>query len=228
MGGAVLMRAVMVLVSLLSASCLRDTSFKCSTNAECGTGGTCEPSVNYCSVADTECASGARFGSSAGSYANRCVGDNGGADGGTDSTTSDAPADAPVVGCPGDYVTISGGQGNHRYRLVNMSENWQMQRAFCTSTTSSAYLAIPDDIGELTAIATLSAASQSWVGVSDTATENTFVTVKNLPQTFLPWDTGQPDDAGPGEDCVVIQTSSSKLRDERCGNKLRAVCECEP
>ena len=223
------MRAVMLLVALLSASCLRDTSFKCTTNAECGTGGTCELDVNYCSVADSMCPSGARFGASAGSYANQCVGDGGSADAGTDSSGgTDAPVDAPVVGCPAGYTTIAGGQANHLYRLVNTSENWQTQRAFCTSTTSSAYLAIPDDLAELNAIAALSAASQSWVGISDSATENTFLNVKGMTQTFLPWDSGQPDDAGPGEDCVTIQTSSSKLRDERCGNKLRAVCECEP
>lgn len=223
------MRAVMVLVVLLSASCLRDTAFKCATNAECGTGGTCEPGVNFCSVADPDCPSGARFGASAGSYANQCVGDNGQADAGTDSSGgTDAPTDAPIVGCPAGYATMPGGQGNHLYRLINMSDTWATQRAFCTSTTSSAYLAIPDDLAELNAIATLSAASQSWVGISDMATENTFLTVKNTPQTFLPWDTGQPDDAGPGEDCVAIQTSASKFRDERCSNKLRAVCECEP
>jgi hypothetical protein len=223
------MRAWLVLVVLLSASCLRDTSFKCSTNAECGTGGMCEPGVNYCSVADPDCPSGARFGASAGAYANRCVGDGGTNDAGTDSSGgADAATDAPVVGCPAGYATIPGGQGNHLYRLVNNSENWQTQRAFCTSTTSSAYLAIPDDLAELTAIATLSAATQSWVGISDMAMENTFVTVNGMPQTFLPWDTGQPNDSGPGEDCVAIQTSTSKLRDERCNNRLRAVCECEP
>ncbi|MEO7095623.1 MAG: lectin-like protein, partial [Polyangiales bacterium] len=81
----------------------------------------------------------------------------------------------------------------------------------------------------LAAIATLSAASASWIGISDIATENAFVTVKGVAATFLPWDSNQPDNQGTGgQDCVIIQTSSSKLRDESCSSKFRAVCECEP
>jgi hypothetical protein len=146
------------------------------------------------------------------------------------SSDATAPTDAPVTsGCPAGFASIAGGQGAHRYKLINSTDDWSEQRGKCAAMSSSAYLAIPDDATELGAIATLSAASASWVGISDTATEGAFVTVKGVAATFLPWDGGQPDNAGPqGEDCVMIQTSSSKLRDEKCGTKYRAVCECEP
>lgn len=222
------MHKLFLVGALLSASCLRETSYRCSSNSECG-GGTCEPGIGYCSVSDSHCASGARFSSSAGSYANQCVGADNPADAQvSDAPTIDAPVDAPIVGCPSQYMPITGGQANHRYQVVLMTDNWQNQRAFCTSTTSSAYLAIPDDLAELDAIATLSAASASWVGVSDIITENMFLTVKGVPATFLPWVPGQPDNQGPGEDCVIIETAMSKYRDERCNTKFRAVCECEP
>ncbi len=220
---------VLVLVALASVSCLRETSYRCSSNTECGNGGTCEPGVGYCSVSDSTCSSGSRFSSSAGSYANQCVGAESPSDAhGGDAPASDAPIDAPIIGCPSPYTTITGGQGTHRYQVVLMTANWQNQRAFCVSTTSSAYLAIPDDLAELNAIATLSAATASWVGISDLATENTFLTVKGVAASYLPWASGQPDDQGPGEDCVIIETNGSQLRDERCNNKYRAVCECEP
>ncbi len=140
------------------------------------------------------------------------------------------PTDAPLTsGCPASFSSITGGQGAHRYRLINATDDWSEQRGACAAMSTSAYLAIPDDAAELAAIAMLSAASASWVGISDTVTENTFVTVKGAAATFLPWDTNQPDDNGSqGEDCVVIQTSSSKLRDEKCSTNYRAVCECEP
>lgn len=221
------MRTALLLACALLAGCLRDTAFHCATNAECGTSGTCQTDVGFCSEPDPMCASGHRFGSSAGSYANQCVGDVGPGDAGVDSPgNGDAPIDAPSTGCPNGYATIPGGQGNHRYQLIGMAENWGTQRSFCAATSGAAYLAIPDDQAELDAIQTLGAATQVWVGITDSAMENTWLNVKGQPQTFLPWDTGQPDNAGPGEDCVITQ--GSKLRDERCSTKYRAVCECEP
>lgn len=149
-----------------------------------------------------------------------------------DAGASDAveSSDAPVASsCPASFAAISGGQGTHRYRLINATEGWSEQVGECAATSGSAYLAIPDDAAELMAIATLSAASATWVGISDTASETTFVTVKGTAATYLPWDNNQPDDnGGGGEDCVIIQTSTSKLRDEKCSSKFRAVCECEP
>jgi hypothetical protein len=146
--------------------------------------------------------------------------------------TSDSPttSDAPVTsGCPVSFMAIAGGQGTHRYRLINATDEWSLQMGTCAAMSDSAYLAVPDDAAELAAIATLSAASASWVGISDTATEAAYLTVLGGAATYLPWDINQPDDAGPqGEDCVMIQTSSSKLRDEKCNTKFRAVCECEP
>ncbi|MBL0216649.1 MAG: hypothetical protein IPQ07_22545 [Myxococcales bacterium] len=214
----------LVVGALLASSCLRDTSFKCSTNAECGQGGTCERGVGYCSVTDTGCASGSRFGSSAGPYAGQCVGE----DAPADAPVADAPiVDAPITGCPSNFMAITGGQGTHVYRAIPMTSSWQQQRSRCSGLSSAAYLAIPDDLAELQAISSL-AAGEVWVGISDTATENTFLTVKGVPATFLPWDTNQPDDQGPGEDCVIIHEQNSKLRDERCNDGFRAVCECEP
>jgi len=209
---------------LMLVACLRDTAFHCTTNTECGAGGTCERGYGVCSVVDPSCASGSRFGSSAGTYANQCVGDNAP----NDATLADAPAPDAPTGCPASSVAITGGQAGHTYRRSQMSQNWLAQRSTCAAASSKAYLAIPDDQAELAAIATLSASTATWVGITDSAMENTFLTVKGAAAAFLPWDTGEPDDQGPGEDCVIIQTSTAKLRDERCTTNFRAVCECDP
>jgi hypothetical protein len=222
------MRPTLILSILVLGStvgCLRDTAFHCTRNSDCDNGGSCQSDVGFCSVADPSCATGERFGSSAGTYANQCVGD-GVVDAGTDGPV-DGMVDAPTGGCPGNYSTIVGGQGTHVYRRVMATDNWQTQRTLCSNVSPSAYLAIPDDLAELQAISMV-AGTDAWVGISDLAQENTFVTVANAPATFLPWDVGQPDDQGPGEDCVIIANSSNQLRDERCSNKFRAVCECEP
>jgi len=220
------MRAALILVMVLAGGCLRSTEYRCSANSECGSNGTCE-SVGFCSFPDGACASGERFGDSAGELANQCTGMTGG-DAGVDAPPIDGMmVDAPTVGCPGQYMTITGGQGTHRYRLAT-SRNWTEQRTFCAATSSSAYLAVPDDLGELQALAVLAAAPRFWLGITDAATENTWLTVKGAPQTFLPWETGAPDDGPPSEECVEGVSATSQINDERCNTQYVAVCECEP
>lgn len=218
---------VLVTLALGATACLRGTEYRCSSNTECGTSGTCE-SVGFCSFPDGTCSSGERFGDSAGALANQCTGTSGIDGGPIDSPRIDAPMiDAPPAGCPGNYVTITGGQGTHRYRVVSAA-NWNQQRDLCVATTSSAYLAIPDDLGELQALATVAATGRFWVGITDQATENTWLNTKGAPQTFLPWENGAPDNAGPGEHCVEGIMATSQINDERCNTQYVAVCECEP
>lgn len=231
------MRTTWLIVLALAAGstgCLRGTEYRCSTNSECGAGGTCE-SVGFCSFPAGGCSSGRQFGDSAGDLANQCTGTGGIDAGPIDSpSTIDTPSnidsaiDSPTTtGCPGNYATITGGQGTHKYRLVP-SANWNQQRDFCVATSSSAYLAIPDDLGELQALAILAAQARFWVGITDQATENTWLNTKGAVQTFLPWANGQPDDGNPGEDCVEGIMATSQINDERCNTQYVAVCECEP
>lgn len=219
------MRAAWMLLPLtLCAACLRQTEFRCATSDQCGPGGTCE-AVGYCSFPGAECQ---RFGESAGPYANQCVGAQGG-DAGIDAP----PGDAPAVGCPGNYAPLPNAPDNlHRYRRAPENLTWDAQRTFCAQTAPNAYLAIPNDVGELAGLATVAVTTPFWVGVHDQMTEGTFITVRGDPATFLPWAAGQPDNnaGGMGEDCVAATPTT--ISDERCtggGNDLRpAICECEP
>lgn len=210
-----------VVLSLAHAACLRSTEYRCATSAECGTAGTCE-AVGYCSVIDSSCDSGGRFTDAAGSYANQCVGAGSPDAGIVDGTL---PIDAPSAGCPSGYATLTGGQPTHQYRRIPAA-NWNAHKAFCTSTIPAAYLAVPDDLAELQALVTLAAAARLWVGVTDAATEGTWLTVKGAPQTFLPWGPGEPDGGG-SDDCVEVHRDDSKIYDERCNAQNVAVCECE-
>jgi len=197
---------------VLLAGCLRTTTFPCASDAECGTG-TCEP-VGFCSFADTACTEGRRFGEHSGSYAGQCVGE----------ITGDAGVDAPpdaFSGCIADYVTITGGEAGHRYRLRASTATWDSHRTTCAS--EGGYLAVPSSLVELQGMIALGA-TPIFVGISDLATENTWVDVNGAPATYLPWGGGQPDDDSPGEDCV--HASATSFTDERCSRTARAVCEC--
>lgn len=215
---------IAVTFALGSAGCLRGTEYRCSSNTECGTGGTCE-SVGFCSFLDSTCSSGERFGDSAGALANQCTGTTGIDGGPTDGP--DAPMiDAPATGCPGNYAAITGGQATHRYRLL-ASANADSLLAMCVATTTSAYLAIPDDLAELQALATLSGQARFWVGITDKATEGTFLTSKGTVPPFLPWQGGAPN-GGNQEDCVEGITATSEIFNERCNQSRVGICECEP
>jgi hypothetical protein len=218
------MRRLALLALLLVAGCLRTTEYRCSTSAQCGAGGTCEP-IGYCSFPDPVC--GHRFGDSAGPYADQCVGMQGG-DAGVDGRPIDAP---PVGGCPAGYNPLPGAPNGHRYRRLGTAQTWVMQAAACTQTSASAYLAVPDNAAELAELATIANDTPFWIGITDSAVNGTFVTVRGAPAPFLSFGAGEPDNnVNPPEDCVLA-TSSTQMADDRCDNgnaKFVAVCECEP
>lgn len=227
------------LLATSSVACLRKTEFQCSSSAECGPGGTCQSAVGYCSVSDNDCASGQRYTDSAGTSAGECVGggpvDDAGSDAlpPTDGPEDDAPTDGPSVGCPAGYAAITGGQAGHLYQLVTATGNWTNQRNFCSATSASAYLVIPDDAGELGALVELATSTRFWVGITDMATEGTWVNTLGQPQTFLPWEQGRPGTApNNNDDCVIAEDNGGDdptFRDDRCNNvQLPAICECVP
>jgi hypothetical protein len=228
------MRALLVLFVLANAGCLRKTEFQCAEDGACGNSGRCE-STGFCSFADPECSSGRRYDQSAGTLANECTSGGVTGDGGPiDVPPADDDAtmmiDAPPAGCPAGYNAITGGQANHLYKLVTVADDWAKQQAGCRLTSSSANLAVPDDLTELTALDTLAGAGNYWVGITDSATEMTWLNVLGAVQTFLPWQAPAPDDAGggQGEDCVESLPAVHMFNDRRCMDNLPAICECVP
>jgi Lectin C-type domain len=225
--------------ALAATACLRTTQYRCEGDTSCGAGGVCETS-GFCSTIDTECDSGRRYGESAGTLSGTCTTGGGNPQDDADvnpmidmgvSNIDAAPTiDGPMAQCPNGYATIAGGNAGHQYMFIAGGATWAQQEAACNLTApASAHLAVPDDIGELTALDTLAGGTNRyWIGVSDSATENTFVRVTGGNQTFLPWDPPAPDDAGPGEDCVEAIPATHEFNDERCNTDRPAVCECAP
>jgi len=210
--------AVAVAIAAGPASgCLRTTSFRCESSAECtGTGGTCEP-VGYCSFTDAHCSTGRRYGELSGPYAGRCVGDEPSVDSGVDA----AGPDASRGSCPAAYSAI----GSHFYGKLGAAE-WTAQRSACAAAAPGTYLVVPDDATELGAVLAL-AGADIWVGINDLAVEGSFVTVLNAPAMFLPWGSAQPDNAPGGADCVSAH-ADARYYDDRCTTGRVAVCECAP
>jgi len=215
-----------LLACVLCAGCLRQTQFQCENDTSCGAGGKCE-STGFCSVIDTDCTSGRRYGDSAGSHAGQCTdGMNSMIDSGVDSSLIDGRMiDGMQAACPADFMQVSGA-GTHVYKVITLADNWAKQQMACQQLSTSAYLLVPDNQAELDALDAYAATTLYWIGVNDIAVEGTFVNVLNMPQMFLPWQPPAPDDAGPGEDCVESLATLHKFNDDRCNTALPAVCEC--
>ncbi|MGE0396728.1 MAG: C-type lectin domain-containing protein [Kofleriaceae bacterium] len=219
----------LLLSAVLLGGCLRSTEFHCIDSTQCG-GGVCQ-AVGFCSFEDSGCPSGQRFGESAGSYAGKCADGGGGDDGGVEDAPviDDAMADAPIdmaPACPATYAVVTGAPANRVYRFINTAASWNAQRTACAADGANAYLAIPDDAAELMAINTLVPGGDWWIGVTDSATEGTYLNVKGDPQTFLPWDMGQPNNIN-NADCVEVHQNNRAWNDTSCQTSSRAICECE-
>lgn len=223
---------MLIAVSVASlAGCLRKTEFKCQTSDQCSTGGVCESTTGFCSFVDTDCADGRRYGDLSGDLSGKCVGGGGVVDAGADGPAMiDAPPGCPATG----YATVTGA-GTHKYRVISATADWGTQKAACAADGPGAYLAVPDDQSELTAILAASGAARSWVGIDDQVTEGTYVTTHG--GTFAAndplWDTNEPNNTpfnGGGQgDCVAGVKSSNQLADTKCVNELYpAICECDP
>ena len=225
------MRTLLFIFVIANAGCLRKTEFQCADDNACGASGRCETN-GFCSFPDADCASGRAYDQSAGDLAGKCVGGGTVGDGGPDMNmppTDGSMTDMPPAGCPGGYNALTGGQSGHLYKLIPGTEAWATQESACQLTSSSSHLAVPDDQNELNALDGL-AATNYWLGITDSATEGTWRTVLNTTQTFLPWQPPAPDNNAPGqgEDCVEGLPTTNTINDRRCMDKLPAVCECAP
>lgn len=217
--------------SIGTVACLKSTAFVCGGNdSACGAGGMCEPE-GFCSVATStsECPSGRKFSDTAGDgLAGECVGGGPPPDGpdiDPDGPDPDGPPpDGPQVVCAVDYVAITDGNPNHRYKEITAADTWiNQQNVACTQ--SGGYVAIPDDAAEMAAIFLKGGSVKIWLGVSDRADENANVDTLMQPYASLPITND-----GNNQDCATNDDGAASLRYEDCDGggqlQLPTVCEC--
>jgi hypothetical protein len=141
--------------------------------------------------------------------------------------------DAPSSACPASYVSVTGA-GAHVYRVITASAVWATQKDLCAADGGGAYLAVPNDQAELTALLTAVNQAHAWVGIDDVAVNGTFVTSNGgtFSATDPLWDTGEPNNkpfTGAGaSDCVAGVKATNQLADTKCSEAYDAICECDP
>ena len=108
------------------------------------------------------------------------------------------------------------------YRVGANSKSWVDAETECaTDVAGATHLVVLSSPAESQFIQT----TLGWVGLSDRATEGTFVNVTAEPNDQRPFLSGQPDNGGGDENCV--QMKSGGLDDDQCSNDHVFVCECD-
>jgi hypothetical protein len=137
------------------------------------------------------------------------------------NNTPDSGMTTPFAACMAKGYTAAGTLAS-LYRASANDKSWLDAQAECAA-----------DVPGATHLVVLSSAAESdfiktklgWVGLSDRATEGTFVNVTNEPNDYRPWIPGQPDNGSGNENCVQMKTGG--LDDDQCGNAHDFVCECD-
>jgi hypothetical protein len=141
-----------------------------------------------------------------------------------------APIDAASDGAPIDVVdadtTIRAcltsplyatRQGlTSRYREGTTLIGWDAAQEECLA--EGAHLWVPNTALEAMTL------TGDWVGITDEATEGTYLTVTGVPATYLPWAAGEPD-GGTAENCV--RNADIVFEDRACTDLRDFVCECD-
>lgn len=117
----------------------------------------------------------------------------------------------------------------HRYLACTTPRTWDDAAANCASLGSA--LMIPNSPAEqkvAVTLRTMARDQESWLGITDAATEGTWLGVDGAPITWAPWAAGQPNDSG-GQDCGLIAADGS-WNDQPCSRRTAALCEdtCTP
>lgn len=142
------------------------------------------------------------------------------------SDAGDAP---PPPGCPADYAHI--GQLASKYKLYGWSRDkkglsFSQASALCAGTKT--HLAVIDSAAEAIALGAAIAVNPKspyfWDGVTDVATENSWLTVVGAAPLYLPWGQNEPD-GGALADCTLA--ANGKIYDWFCATPYPFACECE-
>ncbi len=134
----------------------------------------------------------------------------------TDGAPSDAPSDGPTVrACHTDSRYQSAAGLANTYREGVPLVTFAQARADCM--LDGADLWVVESFVEQIAF------TGDWTGITDEATEDTWLKLDGTPATYLPFLALEPD-GGTEENC--IRTDTSGFEDRECTDLRDYVCEC--
>jgi hypothetical protein len=114
---------------------------------------------------------------------------------------------------------------NREYLAVSSSASISDARSDCESR--GAHLVTITSSGENSFVTSLVPGTHAWIGLSDSDAEGTWTWSTGEALSYSNWNTGEPNDAAPGEDYAEI-TSSGRWNDLPTSWNIPYICEWEP
>ncbi|XP_063066766.1 macrophage mannose receptor 1, partial [Engraulis encrasicolus] len=133
------------------------------------------------------------------------------------------PTPAPDSHCDQGYLLY----GDSCYHFESEEvRNWNDAEQYCVRQGGHlASIHSPEEVGFFVA----HMPSTSWVGLSDSQTEGTWVWTDGSASDYLSWETDQPDNWQGNEDCVHLRGTGhyqpGKLNDQPCSYSFPFVCQ---
>lgn len=115
--------------------------------------------------------------------------------------------------------------GKAAYLLCEGPKTWDEARAFCKARGADLVVVESEEENEFL---TASGLPATWIGLSDTETEGTFLWVDGDAPASAFWNADEPNDSGGAEDCAGIFTSGDSAgtwNDFDCSSERAFVCE---
>lgn len=140
-------------------------------------------------------------------------------DAGTTGSEAGSTPDVAASACRTAPGYVQAGGSVHTYKVVQGNDGWSVAESSCKA--DGAYLAILDDAAE-TAILP----GNGWVGLTDVATEGTWLTVHGDPAPFLPWKPAEPA-GGVVKNCARFDDVGRQLEARGCTDTRDWICECD-
>lgn len=126
--------------------------------------------------------------------------------------------------CPKCLIEADPNGGNYAFCVEPTS--WYGAEFDCQA--QGGHLVSMHSIDEFQTIATkaeMLGMGDFWIGFNDEAVENQFVWTDGTPSDFTPWNAGEPNDYGAGEDCAQVYAGNGTWNDLDCNAGLRYVCK---
>ena len=115
--------------------------------------------------------------------------------------------------CPSGWTFLENG-GCY---LAGIEEETSFDDALAYCDENGGILAEPTDSALQSALQSLMGYKEWWIGATvDTESEGNFIWMSGAPWSYTNWNSGEPNDYGDEEDCVV-STSDGKWHNVACG-----------
>ncbi|KAL4231972.1 hypothetical protein ACF0H5_009549 [Mactra antiquata] len=134
-----------------------------------------------------------------------------------------------TIECPDAFVSHQG----VCYKEFGILANWNEAKTYCEAYGAD-LATVANDRDQTFLSGYLQRLSSSyfnsgifWLGGSDQASEGTWIWDKSQQQiTYTKWKTGEPNNAGKGENCLTMSFSDNFLwNDNNCAHKYNFICE---